>query len=48
MTLQAIEIAVGFSMFALIGLELTIGHKVCAVLMTLALSLYITAAINGF
>ena len=43
-----IEIVTGFGMFGLIGAELAIGHKVNAALMTLALSLYIVAGVNGF
>ena len=43
-----IEIGTGLAMFAVIGAEIAIGHKVSAVLMTLALSIYIVAGVNGF
>ena len=43
----AAQIAVGFVMFGLIGAELAIGHKLSAIAMTLALSLYIVAAVHG-
>lgn len=44
----ALEIGTGIGLFGLIGCELAIGHKFSAVLMTLALSIYIVAGINGF
>jgi hypothetical protein len=44
----AVEVATGLSMFAVIGMELAIGHKFSAALMTLALSIYIVAGVNGF
>jgi hypothetical protein len=44
----AVEIGLGFAMFGLIGAEIAIGNKISAALMTLALSLYIVAGVNGF